>query len=56
MAYKKKKKNVKLSGLEGLVTYFQLTKIISWNCNHKKSFELPIDSVVGTALSSRVLA
>ena len=27
---------MKRSGLEGLVTYFQLVEIISWKCKHKK--------------------
>ena len=32
---------VKLSGFEGLATYFQLVKIISWKCKHKKTvFEI----------------
>ena len=34
---------VKLSGLEGLVSYFQLVKIISWKCKHKKN---PLNSLL----------
>ena len=32
-----------LSGLEGLVTYFQLVKIILWKCKHKKN---PLNSLL----------